>query len=141
MRSKKDLATDKAREGVQRVYDLCMEIIAIMDEGADELALMSSVGSSYGLEVWAHDRATPVVVPDGWINDWAVYCNGNKEFVVQKVRDLCRWSLDNPKKRKHEKSLRRWLGARIAEAWTKDMASRPVAAGSLRGYDRRHGGA
>lgn len=128
-----------AQETAQMVYDKCMEIIAIMDEKVQAEAFKSE--STYGLCVRVKGRETPVVVPDLWINEWAVMCDGDKKFVVAKVGALSSWAVDNPAKRKMEKNLRSWLGSCIRRDWEKERANRPQATDSLKGYERRHGGA
>lgn len=138
MRTRREMAADLAKLLAQQVFDGCMEIIEIMDE--HEQGEIFKVGSSHGLEVYARGRELPVAVPDSWVNEWAVYCDGNKGWVVDKVRALGQWSLDNPNRRKAEKNLRRWLGSRIANGWAERQAGRPQSMDSLKGYERKHGG-
>lgn len=138
MTTRREEATRIAQEAAQMLYEKCMEIVAVYEEVEQADAFTTT--STWNLSVYAKDRELPIVVPDAWIKDWAIYCDGNKDFVIRKVRDLQRWAIDNPTKRKLSRSVRRWLGARIADDWKKLEAGRPASTNSLRGYERRHGG-
>lgn len=137
--SRHDRAVAVAMEAVQRVNDALNEIIAIM--GEDVRKIEFKTGSSWGLSCFVIGRITPVTVPDEWVNSWAIVYDNNKEYVISQVREACRWVEDDRERAKTEKGLRRFLGGWVSRSWKRDMAGRPAAAGSLRGYEKKHGGA
>ncbi len=76
-----------------------------------------------------------VPVEQVWIDEWCkFYPQG---FVLSKIRDLARWSVDNPHKRKLKKNTRKWLGARIADDAKKENFTVSVN-DSLDKYERRY---
>ena len=139
MSSNQRAAEKKIAEALASVRSLVDEIEALVSVMAgDTRPCAKPAGSSWGLSCPVVGRVTPVVVPDSWINEWAVMCGGRKDWVLAQVREAIVWCGDNPSRLKTEKGLRRFFGSWIRSNWKRDMANRPQPTGSLDGYERRN---
>lgn len=135
MKDKHEIVLAKVSEFAARAQDLYREVAEALADN-DNRACTES-----GLSLMCSDRIVAVSVPEKWIGEWSVMCDGNRAWVVEKVRDLCFWTIDQENKRRPtEKGARRFLGAAIRKDWKKYMAGRPAATGSLDAYERRHAG-
>jgi hypothetical protein len=131
----------------EKIAALTADLLAHVNDVLNEInALASGVEaepvtfeSSWGLTMPVKGQLNDVTVPDAWVREWAVMCDGDVSYVVSACRDAIQWVKDNPSRRKTQKGARAYLGGWVRRNWHRDRGSRPRAGNSLKGYGRRNG--